>query len=174
MRPTSIKLVVAAGIFAAVIGLFIWQRDPVSTPGGENAPAGKVPLLGRGNPPAAYIEFGRPGRWLAQGSSCWTSGGSTACADAAGPGLLKGSPTVVVSRGAVGRIHLGFTADHAQLSIGGKAVPVTGNRTITFTTRRSGIIEIFTGHGHDDASYYGRVAFAAHMAIDRIVVRSTQ
>jgi hypothetical protein len=83
------------------------------------------------------------------------------CADAAAPGRLQGLPTVVVSRGAVGRIHLGFSADDAHISIGGKELPSTGSRTITFTASRAGIVEIFGKHGNNDASYYGRVAFAS-------------
>ena len=152
---------VAVVIAATVIGTFAWQRDSVGTPGGEDAPAGEAPAVAQGNPPPAYVEFGKPGKWLAQGSSCWASGTAGACVDAASPSVVKGLPTVLVAPGSIGRIHLGFSADKIHLSIGGKAVPSTGTRTIAFRAKRPGIIEIFTNHGSDDASYYGRIAFAA-------------
>ena len=155
-KRTIIGVAVAAVI--AVAAVVYWQRDPVGVPSGANSPIGSVPHVSASGPPPAYIEFGSPGRWLARGTGCWTSGSSEACADYVDPPSRTDLPKLVVAPGAVGRIHLGFAATHAELSIGGKAVPSTGSRTITFSTSRVGIVELFCQHGSGDtATYYARI-----------------
>ncbi len=151
-------VVVALGVALATTGCFGF--GPVGTPHGANQPTAPAPHVASPGPPSAYVEFGRPGRWMAQGSSCWSSGGVEGCADAVPPEDLPRVPRLVVARGADGRIHLGFDASSAELTLGGRPLPVHGSRTLTFTARRAGLLLAFVNHGSDDATYVARIAFA--------------
>jgi hypothetical protein len=133
----------------------------VEAPHGANAPTGRAPHAVRGAPPAAYIEFGHPGRWMVQGSSCWTSGDSQRCVDTVPPGDLEGLPTLHVKRGSSGRVHLGFDPSSAQLSIGAHDVTAGTGRTVAFTALRDGIVVLFVDRGSDDVTYVARIVFRA-------------
>ncbi len=131
--------------------------DQVGTPSGPFPPTGPAPRVSKTGPPNAYIEFGRPGRWMSQGSYCWRTGNTEACADAVSPDQRPGLPTIAVKRGSVGRIHLGFEPSNAELSLGGRTIKISPGRTIGFTATRSGVLTILLNHGHDDAEYDARV-----------------
>ncbi len=154
-------LMVVVALAASACGANTVHED-VSTPHGANMPAAAAPVYeGRGRPPEAYIEFGAPGRWMEQGSSCWsnqTGPGSavTGCMDTIGPGEMH-LPTLHLAAGTVGHIHVGFVPTKAQLRVGAKSVPVTPGRDISFTANRSGIVELFLKHPDGDAVYYSRV-----------------
>ncbi len=134
----------------------------VTTPHGSNRPTEPAPVLTpRARPPAAYIEFGSPGSWMAQGSSCWTipdgdGNGVSACVDTAGPDRMGLKP-LHVPAGTTGRIHLGFVPTEAILKVGGKAVPVKPARTIAFPATRSGYVELQLRHANGDALYFAHV-----------------
>jgi hypothetical protein len=156
IATVAVATALAAGA-AGCLGL-----GSAGTPQGAFMPKAPAPQVATGAPPNAYIEFGGPGRWMVRGSSCWTTtdatgGGTTRCADTIAPEQMPGVPRLTVSRGAVGHIHLGFAATHAELTIGRHPVPVTGTRTLTFTARRAGILTLFVNHAHDDATYVARI-----------------
>src|SRR4051794_3851656 len=150
MRPRSVMLA-AVALAATACG------GNVSAPTAGNMPAASAPRAIDGAPPDAYIEFGHPGRWMVQGSSCWTSGNSSRCADAVAVEMMKGLPLSVVKSGSTGRIHLGFTPTKMELTIGKRHVEATLGRTITFKVTRGGIVDLFVNHGSDDAQYFARV-----------------
>lgn len=129
----------------------------VGTPSGPSMPTGPAPRVVHGAPPAAYIEFGRPGRWMSQGSYCWMTGNSEACADGIPPDQRSDLPVLIVRRGTVGHIHLGFDPSSAELTIGGRTIKISPGRTIGFTATRSGVLTIFLNHGHDEAEYDARI-----------------
>lgn len=133
----------------------------VGPPRGANMPAGAVWAAGDPGPPPAYIEFGRPGRWMQYGSYCWQGTGVTACGDTGSPETIPDIPTLVVTRGLVGRIHLGFEPTGAQLTIGGRAVRFVKGRTIAFTARRAGLVAINLAPDQGDVAYYARIAYSA-------------
>lgn len=126
-----------------------------------NLPPGSAPHAVKGGPPNAYIEFGRPGKWMLQGSSCWQSDNSERCVDAVPVEWMPGVPTLSVPRGAAGHVHLAFAPTGVQLSIGGRPVKVSATRTLDFTATRPGLVDLFVNHGPDDVEYFARLAFAS-------------
>jgi hypothetical protein len=147
---------------AAVVGmctLLAGCGGHAAAAGGSNQPPESGPHVVSGGPPNAYIEFGRPGRWMMQGSSCWQIGDSERCADGVPAGQMVGVPVLRVRRGSTGRIHLAFAPSGVQLSLGGRKVPAPTDRMVAFSATHAGLVELFVNHGHDDVEYFARLAF---------------
>ena len=153
MIPGGVLLAFTVWLLGGLAGGW-WQA--VGEPSGANMPRARAPQVAGDGPPNAYIEFGRPGRWMTQGSSCWASGDSERCADMA-PAEDLPLPTIVVRRGSVGRIHLGFDPTSAELDIGKAPVHVGAGRTISFLVARPGVLDVYLNRGNDEVEYFGRL-----------------
>jgi hypothetical protein len=153
MVPGVALIVFTVGLLGELAGGW-WH--PAGEPSGANMPQAHAPLTAGDGPPNAYIEFGRPGRWMTQGSSCWSSGDSERCADMA-PVEDLSLPGIVVRRGSVGRIHLGFDPTSAELDIGKTSVHVGAGRTISFAALRPGMLDLYVNRGNDEVTYFARL-----------------
>ena len=112
-------------------------------------------------PPEAFIDSGARVHRMLQGTSCWQSGNSGRCADAAGiETLLPMMPRLVVKPGAAAHIQLGFDPDRADLTIGGRKVAVDAGQSITFTPTRAGVANLWLTADQGDAEYLARIVFA--------------
>ena len=136
-------LVVLAVLAPAALA---WPGRPTSPP----------PTTGtQGAPPPAWIESKTQSAWLLYGSYCW----KTSCVDMIPPESRPGLTVFTVTRGARVRIHLGFTAKSASVSVDKKPVRAKldpTRRIISFRVSRGGIL-MASARTASGASYVARL-----------------
>ena len=140
----------------ALVGLATLVLVPVALgwPGRPSTSPPKPP--NPGGPPAAWIETQSKSAWLAFGSYCWTTGGVGACVDLIPPQSRPGLPVFRVKRGRTVRVHLGFGAKSASVSVGARVVRTrlaASRRILSWSARRGGILTVFARPSAGDASY---------------------
>ena len=119
-------------------------------------PPGKMDQ--RSGPPRAWLETSDGNRWLASGSSCWSSTNHVVCGDAGAPTCDQPFiPHFRVARGERVRAHLGFTPAGVSLSgETGAAKPAQlHGRIVEWKVSRSGVFMVFANGDRGDASYSG-------------------
>lgn len=143
-RATYFLVVLAAGALVAVAPAVARPKPPAPQAGGTA-------------PPPAWIETERGDIWLAYSTYCWTANGQGMCADYIDPSRRKDLPRVVVRRGEVARIHLGFVPQSATLRIGATSRALPAGRILGFKVTRPGVLVLFTYGKKGDASFAARL-----------------
>jgi hypothetical protein len=144
MKLRALILLTAFAAFAPVA---------LAWPGRPSAPPPKTGIAGA--PPPAWIETKSRSAWLLYGSYCWR----TSCIDMIPPETRPGLPVVVVPRGTLVRIHLGFRATSASVSVDKKTIRPQVDptrRIISWPAGRGGILLVFV-RAAGDASYVARL-----------------
>lgn len=116
---------------------------------------------GTAKPPAAWIATTTGHHRLAWSSYCWTSGGTSVCADYIRPRCGDGrTPTVRVRRGERVRFVFGFEPRRVSVtSASGTAVSLARRRRPTWRVNRTGVIVLFATAKPGDASYAVCIVF---------------
>ena len=139
-------LILLMCLTACTPAAFAWSGRPSSPP----------PKTGTtGAPPPAWIETKTKSAWLLYGSYCW----KTSCVDMIPPETRPGLPVFTVPRGALVRIHLGFVAKSASISVDKKTMRAKlepAKRVISWHAGRGGILTVFA-RAAGDVSYVARL-----------------
>lgn len=127
---------------AAAASALAWAGRPAS-------PAPK-PAQAAG-PPAAWLESATRSSWLDFGSYCWRTG----CADYLPPAQRPGLRVFKTRIGAKLRIHLAYLPKTVSLRVlpAKTLTPATAARTLGFTVRKLGILEVQVKAAPGSASY---------------------
>jgi hypothetical protein len=124
-------------------------------PGPPNAPS-PTPPQPTGAPPPAWIETRARAAWLFYDTYCW----QTACVDMIPPQTRPGLPLFTVSRGVAIRVHLGFAAKSASVSVDRRPIRSTltgARRIVSWRAGRAGILTVSARASVGDASYVARL-----------------
>jgi len=146
VRRALVPLVAALAL--AVPAALAWPGPPKAAPPTPPQPAGA--------PPPAWIETQAKSAWLFYGSYCW----KTACVDMIPPTTRPGLTLFSVARGATIRVHLGFAAKRAAISIDRRTVRAqldATKRIVTLQAGRAGILTVSARAAAGDASYVARL-----------------
>lgn len=136
-----------------IVGLTAFAPVALAWPGRPSSPPPKTGLAGA--PPPAWIETKTKSVWLLYGSYCW----KTSCVDMIPPETRPGLPVFTVPRGTLMRIHLGFRAKSASISVDKKPIRVKldpTKRIISWPASRGGILMV-SARAAGDASYVARL-----------------
>ena len=145
MRCGSAALVAALAI--AVPAALAWPGPPKTPP-----PTPPLPIA----PPPAWIEIQAKSAWLYYGVYCW----KTTCADLIPPEMRPGLPVFVAARQQTLRVHLGFAATSATVSIDRRKLPAKldpRRRIISWNAAHAGILTISARASAGSASYVARL-----------------
>lgn len=146
-RALAARAVTAlAALAVAVPAALGWSGRPATAP--PSPPQS-------GSPPPAWIETQARAAWLAFGSYCW----KTSCIDMIAPEARPDLPVFTARRRRLVRVHLGFAAKSATVSIDKKTVRARLDKTrriVFWTARRAGILSVFL-RASGDASYVARL-----------------
>jgi hypothetical protein len=137
-----------AALSLAVPAALAWPGPPKAPP--------PPPPQPNGAPPPAWIETQTKSAWLFWGSYCW----KTACVDMIPPQTRPGLPVFTANRATTIRVHLGFAAKQASITINGHAVRANlaaTKRIISWPAGRAGILTVSTRAIAGDASYVARL-----------------
>jgi len=137
----------------ALAALAFCVPPALAWPGAPKTPPPAQPQPGA--PPPAWIETQATSAWLFYGSYCW----KTTCADLIPPETRPGLPVFTAKRGRTLRVHLGFAATSATVSIDRRKVPAkfdARKRVVSWSAARAGILTVFA-RASGDASYVARL-----------------
>jgi hypothetical protein len=145
VKYAAVALVAALAI--AVPAALAWPGPPKTPP-----PTPPLPIA----PPPAWIETQAKSAWLFYGVYCW----KTTCADLIPPETRPGLPIFTVARQQTLRVHLGFAATSATVSINKRKVAAkldARKRIISWSATRAGILTISARASAGSASYVARL-----------------
>jgi hypothetical protein len=146
-RPLLATTIALAVLLLAAPAALAWPGRPTTPP--PTPPSA-------GAPPPAWIETQAKSAWLFYGSYCW----KTMCVDLIPPETRPGLPTFRAARGRLVRVHLGFTARSAAVSIDRHKVSTNFDartRILSWSAARAGILTVSTRAAAGDASYVARL-----------------
>jgi hypothetical protein len=138
---------VFATIAVAVPAALAW-------PGAPRTPPPPMPMPGA--PPPAWIETQAKSGWLFYGTYCW----KTACITLIPPETRPGLPVFAVKRGQVLRVHLGFTATSACVSVDRRKVSAkldASRHIVSWSAGRAGILAVSARASAGSPSYVARL-----------------
>ncbi len=133
--------------------------------GWPGPPQTAAPRLERQGPPAAWVESASHSRWMAFSSYCWSApiatGRKAVCADMIPPQSRTDLPTLRVSRGELLRIHLGFSAREAHLTLfqqlGFRHYVLRTGRLLTWRVSNEGVVSVDVRAAAGDGAYLLRL-----------------
>ena len=140
-------------VFVVIVAVAVLTSVALAWPGRPASPPPKTGTAGA--PPPAWVETKTKSAWLAYGSYCW----KTSCVDMIPPESRPGLPVFTVARGSTVRIHLGFAARSASLSVDKKAIRAKLDpmkHIVSWSANRGGILTAFA-RASGDASYVMRL-----------------
>jgi hypothetical protein len=113
-------------------------------------------------PPGATASTAAATTRLMLGSYCWSAPNTRVCADTGDPAEIKGLPVVGAAAGETIVVRLGFDpTQRVQVSIGKDDYRVDPARVLRLHVTHPGLLVLFSRHGDDDVSYYGRIRLSA-------------
>jgi hypothetical protein len=143
-----LSLVLGAALALAVPAALAWPGPPkTATP---------TPPLPSGSPPPAWIETQAKSAWLFWGTYCW----KTTCLNLIPPETRPGLPVFTVKRGQPVRVHVGFVATSASVTIDRRKVRAkldSSRHIVSWSAGTAGILTVSARAPAGSPSYVARL-----------------